>query len=173
MKTELAAGDSTWIELIYTSPSKKSRSNKSARVTTNDTTLGNVTISFKVEVVEEGDSALMLAADPATLDFGSVSGKKVRRLETKIKNNTEEEMELSIVSTPPELFNKVELNRDKLKPGKEAKLKVELNKDKENEQFRKSVTVEAKSKEDGSKFRLTVPLIKGVGSAATAKKGKE
>jgi uncharacterized membrane protein len=173
MKTELAAGDSTWIELIYTSASKRGRSNKSARVTTNDTTLGRVTISFKVEVVEQGDSALKLAADPPSLDFSPVSGKKVRRLEAKIKNNTEEEMELALVSTPPDFFKKVELKHSKLKPGKEAKLKVELNKDEENEQFRKSITVEATSKEDQSRFRLTVPVIKQIGSAATAKKGKK
>ena len=59
MKSELAAGDSTWIELIYTAGGAKSRTHKSARVTTNDTTLGSVSIAFKAETKEPGDSALL------------------------------------------------------------------------------------------------------------------
>lgn len=159
--------------MIYTSGKAGSKGNKSATVTTNDTTLGRVRISFKTEVVEPTDSALKLTADPPTLDFGPIEKKKKRRkLETKIKNTTEEEMELTIVSVPPDFFKKVKLSRSKLKPGKEAKLKVELEKDREDEQFRKSITLEAKSK-DKTKFRLTVPVVKGIGKGATAKKGKK
>ncbi len=123
-------------------------------------------------MVEPTDSILKLTANPPTLDFGPIEKKRKRKLEGKIKNTTEEEMELSIVSAPPDFFKKVELNRDKLKPGKEAKLKVELEKGKENEQFRKSITLEARS-EDNTKFRLTVPVVKGIGGGATAKKGKK
>jgi hypothetical protein len=172
MKTELAAGDSTWIELIYTAGAKKGRANKSARVTTNDTTLGRVTISFKVEVVEEGDSALQLVADPPMLDFSPIEGKKIRKLETKIRNVTDDKMELAIVSAPPDYFKKAELKGSDVKPGKEAKLKVELTDAEEGKQFRKSITVEARSQEDDSKFRLTIPVVKGIGSQATAERSK-
>ena len=78
-------------------------------------------------------------------------------------------MRLELVSVPPDIFKKVELNEDKLKPGKTAKLKVELKKGMEEEKFRKSVTLEARYGEKG-KFRLTVPLVKGIGGSATAKK---
>ena len=158
--------------MIYTSGKAGSRGNKSARVTTNDTTLGSISISFKTQVVEPTDSVLKLTANPPTMDFGPVEKKKRRKLETKIKNTTEEEMELTIVSVPPDFFKKVKLSRSKLKPGKEAKLKVELKKGRENEQFRKSITLEARSKEK-TKFRLTVPVVKGIGKGATAKKGKK
>lgn len=171
MKTELAAGDSTWIELIYTAGGVNSRAHKSARVTTNDTLLGRVSIAFKAEVKEPGDSALLLAADPPTLDFGNPEGKRVRKLESSIKNVSDEVMKLELVSVPPGIFKKVELNEDELKPGKEARLKVELEKEQEDGQFRKSVTLEARYGEK-SKFRLTVPLVKGIGGSATAKKEK-
>ncbi len=171
MKSELAAGDSTWIELIYTTRGAKSKTHKSARVTTNDTTLGRVSIAFKAEVKEPGDSVLLLAADPPSLDFGDPE-KRVRRLESKIKNVTDEVMHLAIVSVPPDFFKKVELKKNKLKPGKTAKLKVELKKGQEEEKFRKSITLEARYGEKG-KFRLTVPLVKGIGGSATAKKDKE
>ena len=123
-------------------------------------------------MVEPTDSVLKLTANPPTLDFGSIEKKRKRKLETKIKNTTEEKMELAIVSAPPDFFKKVELSRSTLKPGKEAKLKVELKKEEENEQFRKSITLEARS-EDNTKFRFTVPVVKGIGGGTTAKKGKK
>jgi hypothetical protein len=170
MKSELAAGDSTWIELIYTAPAKKGSTNKNAHVTTNDTTLGKVTISFKVEAVEPGDSALKLAADPPALDFSPIEGKKVRKLEAEIKNMTDQKMELAIVSAPPDYFNKVELSRLELKPGKGAKLKIELTEAEQNKDFKKSITIEGISA-DNSKFRLTVPVVRGISTGATAGQG--
>jgi len=121
--------------------------------------------------MEPGDSALLLAADPPSLDFGDPE-KRVRRLESNITNVTDEVMHLSLVSVPPDFFEKVELKGDKLKPGKTARLRVELKKGTEEEQFRKSVTLEASYGEKG-KFRLTVPLVKGIGGSATAKKDKK
>ena len=155
MKSELAAGDSTWIELIYTSRGANSRAHKSARVTTNDTTLGRISIAFKAETKEPGDSALLLWADPPSLDFGHPEGKRIRKLESKIKNVSDEVMHLSLISVPPDFFKKVELKGDKLKPGKTAKLKVELKKGMEDEQFRKSVTLEARYGEKET-FRLNL-----------------
>lgn len=170
MKSELAAGDSTWIELIYTAGAKKSSTSKSAKVTTNDTTLGSVTISFKMEAVELGDSALLLAADPPIMDFSLVEGKKVRKLEAKINNMTDKKMELTIVSAPPDYFDKVELNRSELKPGKDAKLRIELTDAEQNKDFKKSITIEGVS-EDNSKFRITIPVIRGSDTGATAGQG--
>ena len=158
--------------MIYTAGSKKSSANKSARVTTNDTTLGSVTISFKAQVVEPGDSAFELMADPPMLDFSPVDGKITRKLEAKVENTTDEPMELNIVSSPPDFFDDVKLNHTKLKPGKEAKLKVELTKADENKQFWKSITIEGVSP-DNSKFRVTIPVIRGVGSSSTAHKGND
>lgn len=157
--------------MIYTAGNVGRRTQKSARVTTNDTTVGKVSISFKAHAVEPTDSVLKLTADPPMLDFGPIEKKKRRKLKSEIKNVTEEEMKLAIVSAPPGVFKKVKLSRSELKPGETAKLEVELEKGKGDDQFRKSVTVEAVSK-DNKKFRLTVPLVKGIGGKATAKKGK-
>ncbi|NIN01109.1 MAG: DUF1573 domain-containing protein [candidate division Zixibacteria bacterium] len=157
--------------MIYTAGNPGRTTQKSARVTTNDTTLGKVSISFRAEAKEPTDSVLKLTADPPILDFGTPEDKKRRKLESKIENMTDEEMELSIVSVPPEFFKKVELDDSKLKPGKRTELKVELEKGREDEQFRKSITLEAVSK-DKKKFRLTLPVLKGIGGSATAKKGK-
>ncbi len=158
--------------MIYTAGAKKSSANKSARVTTNDTTLGSVTISFKAQVVEPGDSAFELLADPYMLDFSPIDGKITRKLEAKVENTTDQPMELSIVSFPPDFFDEVELNRTELKPGKEAKLKVELTRADENKEFWKSVTIEGVSP-DNSKFRVTIPVVRGVGSGSTAQTGHE
>ena len=163
MKSELAVGDSTWIELIFTAGTNKSTVNKSARVTTNDTIVGGVNISFKVDVAEPTDTSLKLAAKPFVLDFGPIEKKRRPKLETEITNLSSEEMELQIVAVPPDYFKKVELDDDKLKPGDDTKLKVELTKEKEAEQFKKTITIEGRSKDNKTKFRLTVPVIKGIG----------
>jgi uncharacterized cupredoxin-like copper-binding protein len=172
LRTELAAGDSTWIELIFNAPAAKSSAGKSAAVTTNDTVLGKINISFRANVAEPTDSALKLTADPNVLDFGPIEKKRRPKLETDIKNTTQEVMELAIVAVPPDYFKKVELDDTRLKPGKKTTLKVELTKEKENEQFRKTITLEARFQDKG-KFRLTVPVIKGYTEEATAKKQEE
>ena len=172
MKSELAAGDSTWIELIFTAPGAKSSASKSAAVTTNDTAIGKISISFRAEVVEPTDSVLKLTANPNVLDFGPIEKKRRPKLETEIKNTTQEEMELAIIAVPPDFFKKVELSDTRLKPGDDTELKVEVTKEKENEQFRKTITLEARFK-DKSKFRLTVPVTKGFTEEATAKKKEE
>ena len=170
MKSELAVGDSTWIELIYTTGSRAGTVSKSARVTTNDTIIGPVSISFKVDAVEPTDSVLLLAAKPYELDFGPIEEKRRPKLETKIYNQSPEEMELEIVAYPPDYFKKVQLSDDDLKPGDDSKLKVELNRDREEEQFRKTITIEGKSKVNNHRFRLTIPVIKGIGEEGAAKK---
>jgi hypothetical protein len=170
MKSELAVGDSTWIELIFTTGSNKGTVSKSARVTTNDTIVGPVSISFKVDAAEPTDSVLKLAAEPYQLDFGPIEKKRRPKLETEITNRSQEEMELQVVAFPPDYFKKVELSDDDLKPGDDTKLKVELNRDREEEQFRKTVTIEGRSKVNNSKFRISIPVIKGIGEEGTTKK---
>ena len=172
MKTELAAGDSTWIELIYTAGAPKSTAHKSATVTTNDTSVGNITISFKADVADSADSMLKFTATPPKLDFGPVEKKRRPKLETTVKNTSKDEMELAIVAIPPNYFKKVELSDTQLKPGDDTKLKVELIKEKEQEQFRKTITLEARFK-DNTKFRYSVPVMKGISEEATAKKKEE
>lgn len=169
MKTELAAGDSTWIELIYTSGATRSSVTKNAAVTTNDTIIGRINISFKGDVAEPTDSSLKLTATPFELDFGPIENKRRPKMETDIRNNSKEAVELAIVAVPPDYFKKAELDDSRLKAGKKTTLKVELTKEKENEQFRKSITLEARFK-DNTRYRLTVPVVKGIGGEETAKK---
>lgn len=169
MKSELAAGDSTWIELIYTAGGGKSSVNKSAAVTTNDTALGKITISFRAEIADTADSMLKLTAKPSILDFGPIEKKRRPKLETEIKNVCHDEVDLAVVAVPPDFFKKVQLSDSRLKAGDDTKLKVELNREKENEQFHKSITLEATLK-DKTKYRFTVPVQKGFAEEPTAKK---
>ncbi len=168
MKKELAVGDSTWIELIYTMGKHSRETHKSARVTTNDTLTGFINISFQGKGWLDSDSGVMLNVNPQTLDFGPLGEKRRTKLEAKIKNLSEEKMQLSIVDYPPEFFKEVKLSRDELKPGKTAKLKVRLERETEDQRFQKSVTVEAKG--DTLNYRFTVPVQKGIESKVAAKK---
>ena len=126
MKKELAVGDSTWVELIYTMGQHARETHKSARVTTNDTLTGFVNISFKGKGWVESDSGIMLDVKPQRLDFGPLGKKRRTKLEAKIKNLSEEKMELAVVDYPPGFFKEVKLSRDELKPGKTENLKIWL-----------------------------------------------
>ena len=168
MKKELAVGDSTWIELIYTMGQHARETHKSARVNTNDTLTGFVNISFRGKGWLESDSGIMLDVNPQRLDFGPLGKKRRTKLEAKIKNLSEEKMELAVVDYPPEFFKEVELSRDELKPGKTAKLKVRLERETEDQRFQKSITLEAKG--DTLNYRFTIPVQKGIESKVAAKK---
>jgi hypothetical protein len=166
-KTELAVGDSTWIELIYTMGPHGGEVRKSATVTTNDTTTGNINISFQGKGWSPSDTTIKLGVNPEVLDFGPL-GKKLRmELETKITNLSQEQMQLAIVGSPPEFFEKVELSKDKIKPKKTAKLEVRLKKESEDQRFQESITLEAKGK--STTYRFTLLAQKGYESKIEAK----
>ena len=166
-KAELAVGDSTWIELIYTMGQHGGEVSKSATVTTNDTTTGNISISFRGKGWVPSDTTIKLEVNPQVLDFGPL-GKKLRReLETKITNLSQEEMQLAIVGCPPEFFEKVELSKDKIKPNKTAKLEVRLKRDSEDQRFQESITLEAKNK--STPYRFTLLVQKGFETKVEAK----
>jgi hypothetical protein len=170
LKSELAVGDSTWIELIFTAGANKSTVNKSAKVTTNDTIVGGVNISFKVDEVEPTDTSLKLVANPFELNFGPIEKKRRPKLETDIVNKSSENMELQVVAFPPNYFKKVELTDTELKPGEDTQLKVELTKEREAEQFRKTITIEARFGANKTKLRLSIPVVKGIEVEGAAKK---
>jgi hypothetical protein len=182
-KTELAVGDSTWIELIYTMGQHSRKTTKRATVTTNDTTTGRVTISFSGEGWLDSDTTIMLDLNPRILDFGPLGKKRRTKLEAKIKNLSQEKMTLSIIGVPPDLFEEVKLSKggflfsrknlspkDKIKPKETAKLEVKLKKETEDQRFQKSITLEAKG--DSLTYRFTVPVKKGFESKVAKKTPK-
>ena len=166
-KTELAVGDSTWIELIYTMGQHSRKTSKRATVATNDTTTGNVVISFEGQGWLPSDTIITLDFNPPILDFGPLGKKRRTKLETEIKNLTEEKMEFSIVDCPPEFFKEVKLSKDEIKPNKTAKLKVILKRETEDQRFQKSITLEAKG--ESITYRFTVPVQKGFESKVAKK----
>jgi hypothetical protein len=168
---ELAVGDSTWIELIYTMGQHSMGISKSARVSTNDTTTGDLNISFKGQGWTSSDTGIKLSVDPKVLDFGPIGKKRRTQVETEIKNLGEEVMELAVVDSPPEFFKEVELSKDEIKPNQTAKLKVRLNKETEDQRFQKSITLSAKGKT--TTYRLTLPVQKGIESTVAEKKSSE
>ena len=146
------------------------KTHKSASVTTNDTITGRISISFKGQGWVDSDTSIMLDVNPRVLDFGPLGKKRRTKLETKIKNLSEEKMELSIVGCPPEFFKEVKLSKDKIKPNKTVKLKVRLKRETEDQRFQKSITLEAKG--DTTTYRFTVPVTKGFESKVAKKTSK-
>jgi hypothetical protein len=167
-KTELAVGDSTWIELIYTMGQHSAEVSKSARVTTNDTTTGELNISFKAKGWIPTDTSMKLNVEPRVLDFGELGKKRRMELEAQIENLTSEELALAIVDSPVDFFQEVELSKDKIKPDKTAKLKIRLKREMEDMRFQKSITLTAQGKNNNYVF--TLPVQKGIETKVEATK---
>jgi len=148
-----------------------SETHKSARVSTNDTTTGDLSISFSGKGWLPSDTSVMLEVEPRILDFGPVGKKRKVEIETEIKNLTSEVMELTLLDSPPEFFQEVKLSKDEIKPNKTAKLKIRLKREMEDQRFQKSITLEIKGK--NTTYRITLPIQKGFESAVAEKKPSE
>lgn len=156
-KEVVAAGDSTSVELVYTS-NKAASGNfaKSATVTTNDTDRGNFQLTFKGKAYANPDSLT-----PLTLSLGEIAlTAQTRTQETKltVKNVSAAPIRLSLVSDAGEYFA-VGLPDAEIKPGQSKEIKVKLNSTLPEDQFQKSFTFAVNDK-DGTRYTIPVSLNK-------------
>lgn len=163
---ELAVGDSTEIELIYHSRGHKGSVSKSARVVTNDTTTGTVILRFSAEAGGYPDSSFPLSIIPPDLDFTPVKEKERTKMAAIIQNVGNENLKLTPVSYPEDLF-KVNLSDSNLKPGEKSKLMVKFNRHAELDHFEKCITFETSDK---NKTRFSIPLKKEIPRKKTTKR---
>lgn len=161
-KEVVAAGDSTSVELIYTS-NKAARGNfsKSATVTTNDRDRASFALSFKGKAYEHADSLTPLTLSMSEISFSDQNKSKEAKL--TVKNVSAEPVGLQLVSLAPDFFS-VEIPRAEIKPGQTKEIKVKLNSALPEDQFQKSFTFAVNDRE-GSRYTVPVSL----NTAAVAK----
>ncbi len=156
-KEVVAAGDSTTVELIYTSnKAANGRFSKSATVTTNDKDRASFALSFKGKAYEHADSLTPLTLSMSEISFSEQNKSKEAKL--TVKNVSAEPVGLQLVSLSSE-FISVEIPRSEIKPGQSREIKVKLNSALPEDQFQKSFTF-AVSDKDGSRYTIPVSLNK-------------
>lgn len=151
-KEELAAGDSTQLEIIYSTRSSLDRVSKSPTIQTNEGP-PDKRLQIVATVVAHPDSTFPFVIQPYKLDLTQKSGNLIDRMEFGIRNVSDKELKVEFVSGATDYFQ-VELPKV-VKPGELAKGRVIILKSALEKSFEKSFTIEAG---DDAGSRFTVPV---------------
>jgi hypothetical protein len=153
-KDVVAAGDSTNIELVFTS-SKGGRGavSKSATVTCNDNDRANFQLTFKGKTYDNPDSLLPLTLSDATIRFDAKA--KLKEVKLVVKNVSKTSVKMNLVDLPID-YLKLDIPNAEIKPGKEKEIKIRINPMVNNEEFKKSFTFAVN---DSAGTRYTIPVF--------------
>lgn len=148
----LAVGDSTRLEIIFSTKKYSSRINKSPRIQTNEGP-PHKNVSITSLVVKRPDSTYPVVIRPYKLDI-SQFGEKVRdKMRFSINNVSDEDLTLDLIAVPTELAE-IELP-EKIKAGQSAEGVLTLRPEALDKAFEKSFTFEV---DDDQFSRFTVPI---------------
>lgn len=151
-KNELAVGDSTILEIIFSTKKYRNRVSKRPRIQTNEGPPDKY-VQIIANVVARPDSTYPLILKPYKLDL-SQFGEKVRsKIDFEISNVSDQELDLELISFAGKLFE-VKLPKS-IKPGKTKKGTLKLTKAGIKASFEKSFTLEAS---DQKLSRFTIPI---------------
>jgi hypothetical protein len=159
-KKELAVGDSTDVEIIFSTGHYSSRVMKSASIICNTPGMAPG-LSISAYPINSPDSMKLFTLTPYELDLDANrpdSQKHAWEYEVAVKNVSAGEFALKVVSQP-DRFIEVDVPDSDIKPGKEKTIKIKVTPDVADTLFTKSFTVEAS---DSAKTRFTFPIKKSM-----------
>jgi len=166
-KNELGVGDSTQLEIIYSTKSSLDRVSKSPTIQTNEGP-PDKRLQIVATIVAHPDSTFPLVIQPYKLDLSQKTEKTIDRIEFGIRNVSDKELKVDFVSGASDYFQ-VELPKS-IMPGELAKGRLILNKTVLGKTFEKSFTIQAG---DDSGTRFTIPVKRtSAGSIIPATAGK-
>ncbi|MEW5701948.1 MAG: DUF1573 domain-containing protein [Candidatus Zixiibacteriota bacterium] len=157
-KTVLPAGDSTDVEVIFSTGGYSSNVVKGARIISN-TTGASPPLTFTAYPSNKLDSLFPYKIVPQRLDLDAdrpSPGKEGWEYSVRVTNTTDHTCALAIVSAPDRLIH-VELPQVVLKPGAEEAIRVRLEPGAADTTFAKSFTLEFASPD---RMRYTLPVVK-------------
>jgi hypothetical protein len=162
---ELAVGDSTRLEIIFSTRSYRGRQNKRPSIETN---MGpeRLRVAIKSEVITNPEETYPITIKPYKFDISQFGEKERKKLKFEITNVSEKDLEINLVDMPNDMFE-LKLPK-KVKAGQTAKGQIELLDEYVDQEFEKSLTIELG---DEAKSRFTVPVKRTIripGQTATA-----
>ncbi len=155
-KQELAAGDSTKLEVIFSTGSYTYRVTKQPKIQTNEGPPDKA-VSILCNVVTRPDSTYPLVIDPYKLDLTQFGDSVRDRMSFQIRNVSDQKLDLSLVSLPSDFFT-VSMPAT-VEPGRTIEARIKLNKTALNKDFDKSFTIELS---DQGHTRFTVPVKRDI-----------
>jgi hypothetical protein len=170
-KDVLAVGDSTMLEIIFSTRTYNKRITKRPKIHTNEGTPPK-SVQIKSFVMDKPDEVYPLMIDPYKLDI-SQFGERVRdKIKFTIHNVSQEDLDLKLVVFPDDLAT-IKLP-EKVKANSDAEGEIQLLDSALDQQFSRSFTIEVS---DEQSTRFTVPFqrsmrFKGGSNQASKQSGK-
>jgi hypothetical protein len=153
-KKELAVGDSTALEIIYSTGTHRGLQTKSPLIETNQgPPPGRVTI--RATVLEKPDSTYPITIIPYRLSVSRADTIEISEAKFKITNVSDKDLGIKLVDSPEDYFA-ITLPND-IGPGQSAEGTLKLNPAYLAEPFEKSITLEVN---DDAHTRFTLPVIR-------------
>lgn len=160
-KSQLGPGESTNLEIIFSTKAYSGKIRKSPRIKVKDAA-EPTRVTILSNVVKRPDSTTPIVIKPYKLDI-SQFGEKVRdSMVFSITNVSDQAVSPALVSCPSSVFT-VELPAT-IKPGESAEAFLKLRDNAVSESFEKSFTLELS---DSASTRFTVPVKRVVKSPTT------
>lgn len=162
-KEILAAGDSTELEIIFSTKKSRSRVRKRPKIQTNEGPPDKY-VEIKSNIVTRPDSTYPIIVQPYKLDLSQTTEKVIDKIEFAIRNVSDEELKIELVSWARDYFE-IDLPKS-IKAGDSKKGKLTLLKSVIEKSFEKSFTIQLSDK-GGSRF--TIPVKRAYGAGKTAR----
>jgi hypothetical protein len=152
-KSELAVGDSTQLEIIFSTKQYRNQVSKSPMISTNEGPPARK-VTIKASIVQNPESTYPIVISPFRIDvskFGDIED----RTETKfnIANVSKEDLEISLVAKPDGVFE-VDLPK-MVKAGQAVDGTIKVDDEYLDQEFERSLTLELN---DTNNTRFTIPV---------------
>lgn len=164
-KSEIAVGDSTYVEIIFSTKKYSSRVSKRPKIETNEGP-PDKRVQIIATVVARPDSTYPAIMRPYKLDLSQFTEKVRDEMEFSIFNVSDKPIQLTMIAGDDEFF-KVELPKS-IPAGANATGKLKLTDKGTADNFEKSFTFEVN---DETKSRFTVPVKRTIRNAAAVTSG--
>ena len=155
-KNKLASGDSTVVEIIFSTKSFRNRVEKSPKIQTNETT-PDKSLKIIANVLAKTDSTFPVIIEPFKIFLPKSETEQVNKRQFSIKNVSKENLKLELVSLPDGYFE-IDLPVE-IKAGETITGEIRLLKDSIGRNFQKSFTIRFND-DFGSRF--TIPVIRTI-----------
>lgn|GEM_PF-1366754 len=153
-KTELAIGDSTELEISYSTGAAQTPETKPVTVSSSDTVSGFNRLEITADVKPKPDTLLDIGYAPYSLEFKERKKGKFEEMKVEFTSKGQKEYRFKVIDYPRGFFE-AKLNQETLMPGKMVELKVKPVKTLPAGTVKKSITLQVSGENE---FRITIPV---------------
>lgn len=155
-KQELAVGDSTELEIIFSTGQRRGPASKSPSIQTNEGPPQR-RVTIRANVIAQPDSTYPVVIKPYRVYVSRAGEVEVDESKFNVSNVSDQDLEVSVVGQPPGYF---QLDIPKtVKAGESIECLVKVNPEFLADAFEKAITLEFS---DLAHTRFTIPVVRRI-----------